>query len=142
MYTTTRPLRFGDCDPSGIAYYPSYLRIMDSVVEDFFASFGADRGTMIRDRRIGTPTVTLDLVFEKPGFHGDDLTFEIRVEALGRSSLGLTHTVSAHGDILWTARQKLVATSLETHKSCAWPDDIRAALTEHLETTNAHNPAA
>jgi 4-hydroxybenzoyl-CoA thioesterase len=114
---------------------------MDSAVEDFFASFGANRNEMINDRRMGTPTVTLDLAFVRPGFHGDDLTFEIRVEALGRSSLDLAHTVSAHGDMLWTARQRLVATSLETHKSCAWPDDIRAALANHLENTNAHNPS-
>ena len=141
MFSATRPLRFGDCDPSGIAYYPSYLKIMDSVVEDFFAALGAPRNRMINVMKMGTPTVTLDLAFRKPGFHGDELTFEIRVEALGRSSLDLAHSVSAHGDILWTARQRLVATSLETHKSCAWPVELRTALTPHLEMTNAYNPA-
>ena len=141
MYTVTRPLRFGDCDPSGIAYYPSYLRIMDSVVEDFFAALGAPRNHMINVMKMGTPTVTLDLAFRKPGFHGDELTFEIRVEALGRSSLDLAHSVWAYGDILWTARQRLVATSLDTHKSCSWPEQFRSALTPHLEMTNAHNPA-
>ena len=35
MFTKTFPLRFGDCDPSGIAYYPSYLRILDGAIEDF-----------------------------------------------------------------------------------------------------------
>lgn len=141
MYATTRPLRFGDCDPSGIAYYPSYLRILDSVVEDFFLSFGGRRQEMIDDRKMGTPTITLDLSFVKPGFHGDKLDFEVRVRALGRSSVDLEHRVSAHGDTLWTARHRLVATSLETHRSQAWPDDFRAALTQHLETDDAHNPA-
>lgn len=141
MYATTRPLRFGDCDPSGIAYYPSYLRILDSVVEDFFQSFGGRREEMIRDRKMGTPTITLDLTFVRPGLHGDELNFELRVRAVGRSSLDLEHTVSAHGDTLWTARHRLVATSLETHKAQAWPDDFRAALTQHLETDDAQNPA-
>jgi 4-hydroxybenzoyl-CoA thioesterase len=141
MFQATRPLRFGDCDPSGIAYYPSYLRIIDGVIEDFFITFGGRREEMIRDRRMGTPTVTFDLVFVKPGFHGDELNFEIRVRAVGRSSLDLEHTVSANGATLWTARQRLVATSLETHKAQAWPDDFRAALAHHLETDNAHNPA-
>ena len=141
MFSVTRPLRFGDCDPSGIAYYPSYLRIMDSVVEDFFASFGVERRTMINDQKIGTPTVTLELAFMKPGFHGDQLQFEIHVRALGRSSLDLEHRVSARGEILWTARQRLVATSLETHRSIPWPAEIRAALEKHLETDNAHDPA-
>jgi len=141
MFQATRPLRFGDCDPSGIAYYPSYLRILDGVIEDFFASFGGRREEMIRDRRMGTPTVTLDLAFIKPGFHGRDLDFEIRVRAVGRSSVDIEHKVSADGHELWTARHRLVATSLDTHKAQAWPDDFRAALIKHLETDNAHNPA-
>lgn len=141
MFHTRRPLRFGDCDPSGIAYYPSYLRILDEVVEDFFLSFGAKRAEMIGDRKMGTPTVTLDLAFVKPGFFGDDLEFEIRVRAIGRSSVDLDHRVSANGDTLWTAKHRLVATSLETHKAQAWPDDFRAALKNHRETDDAHNPA-
>jgi 4-hydroxybenzoyl-CoA thioesterase len=141
MFQATRPLRFGDCDPSGIAYYPSYLRILDSVAEDFFLSFGGQRAEMIRDRRMGTPTVTLDLAFVKPGFHGDELNFEVCVRAIGRSSVDLDYKVSARGDTLWTAKQRLVATSLDTHKAQAWPDDFRAALTNHLETDDAHNPA-
>lgn len=31
--------------------------------------------------------------------------------------------------------------SLDNHDSLAWPDDIRTALSQHLETTNAHHPA-
>lgn len=141
MFSRTYPLRFGDCDPSGIAYYPSYLRILDGAIEDFFASLGAPRDTMIDAMRIGTPTVTMNLVFERPGFQGDDLSIAIRVAGLGRTSLDLAHTVSARGATLFTAAHRLVATSLDNHKSCAWPDDIRAALSHHLETDNAHDPA-
>lgn len=141
MFRAKYPLRFGDCDPSGIAYYPSYLKILDSAVEDFFISFGGRREEMIGDRGMGTPTVTLELAFLKPGFSGDTLDFEILVRAVGRSSIDLEHRVSSRGEMLWTARHRLVATSLETHKSCPWPDDFRAELMKHLETDNAHNPA-
>ena len=84
MFTKNYPLRFGDCDPSGIAYYPSYLRILDGAIEDFFASLGASRDQMISAMRMGTPTVTLNLVFERPGYQGDELTIDIRVAGLGR----------------------------------------------------------
>ena len=40
-FRTSRPLRFGDCDPSGIAYFPSYLNILVGVLEEFFAEIGA-----------------------------------------------------------------------------------------------------
>jgi 4-hydroxybenzoyl-CoA thioesterase len=141
-FSATRQLRFGDCDPSGIAYFPSYLNILVGVLEDYFAVLGFPWKTMIEDRRIGVPTVRLDVTFSAPGFQGDDLLFAIAVRALGRSSLDLDHTISANGKVLWTARHRVVATSLDTHQSIAWPADIRAALLPHLETTDAHDPAA
>ena len=142
MFRTSRPLRFGDCDPSGIAYFPSYMNILVGVVEEFFATLGAPWKTLFGEQRIGTPTVRLDITFLNPGLHGDLLDFAIIVRGVGRSSLDLEHQVSAAGKVLWTARQTLVATSLETHKSQPWPDELRAALNNHLETTDAHNSAA
>ena len=141
-FTTTRPLRFGDCDPSGIAYFPSYLNILVGVLEDYFAALGFPWKTMIDDIRIGVPTVRLDLTFSSPGYQGDELEFVVTVVRIGRSSLDLEHRVSANGKILWTASHRVVATSLDTHQSLAWPDDIRTALEYHLEKTDAHDPAA
>jgi 4-hydroxybenzoyl-CoA thioesterase len=141
-FRTTRRLRFGDCDPSGIAYFPSYLNILVGVLEDYLASLGFPWKTLIEDRRIGVPTVRLDVTFSNPGFQGDELEFDLAVRGIGRSSLDLGQTISANGKVLWTARQRVVATSLDTHQSLAWPADIRAALTHHLETTDAHDPAA
>ncbi|MBB6483990.1 thioesterase family protein [Rhizobium lusitanum] len=140
-FKTTRPLRFGDCDPSGIAYFPSYLNILVGVLEDYFASLGFPWRRLIDDRRIGVPTVRLDLTFMKPGLQGDELEFVLVVRGIGRSSLDLEHQVSANGQVLWTAKHRVVATSLDNNQSYAWPDDIRAALTSHLEMPDAHHPA-
>lgn len=136
MFETTRVLNFGDCDPSGIAYYPSYLNHLNSVIEEFFGKAGTPWSQMIRDLRIGTPTLRLDLTFERPGFHGDVMTFAIRLVAMGGSSMDLEHTVSANGETLWSARHRLVATSLETHRSIQWPDEIRAGFAPYLENKN------
>ena len=43
-FSTTRTLAFGDCDPSGIAYFPSYLDLMVGVLEAFFAEIGTIPG--------------------------------------------------------------------------------------------------
>lgn len=131
-FSTTRTLAFGDCDPSGIAYFPSYLDLMVGVMEAFFAEIGHSWPQMIAGQRIGTPTVTLDLTFEKPGFHGDVLTFHLDVTALGRSSLDLAHRVEREGEVLWRAKQRIVATSLDTHRAIPWPDDLREALAARL----------
>lgn len=132
-FKTRRLLRFGDCDPSGIAYFPAYLNMLVGVVEDFFAEIGSPWHKMVAERRIGTPTLKLDVLFTHPGFQGDELDFTLTVAAIGRSSAELVHTIHHDGTLLWQARQKLVATSLDTHQSIAWPDDLRAALTAHLE---------
>jgi 4-hydroxybenzoyl-CoA thioesterase len=127
VFETTRPLRFGDCDPSGIAYFPSYMNILVGVTEDLFADMGWPWPRLARERNITTPTVRLDATFTRPGFEGDRLTFRCTVARIGRSSLDLHHEVSA-AEPLWRAEQRLVATTLDTHRPVAWPDDIRIAL--------------
>jgi 4-hydroxybenzoyl-CoA thioesterase len=65
--------------------------------------------------------------------HGAILDFTITVRSIGRSSLDLGHAITSEGHHLWSAEQRLVATSLDTHRSCPWPDELRAALSRHLE---------
>ncbi|MCJ8519972.1 4-hydroxybenzoyl-CoA thioesterase [Pseudorhizobium tarimense] len=141
-FTTTRRLNFGDCDPSGIAYFPSYLNILVGVYEEFFGVIGFPWPELIKQRRLGLPTVTLHLTFNNPGLHGDLMEFEVTVVRLGRTSVDLDHVVKAEGRTLWLAQQRLVLTSHDTTKAIPWPDDIREALTLHLETSNAHDPSA
>lgn len=136
-FQVTRPLRFGDCDPSGIAYFPSYLNMLVGVVEDFFESLGWPWHEMVRDHRMGTPTLKLDILFTAPGFEGDRLDFTLRVEKVGRSSLTLHHEIRRADTLLWSARQVLVATSLDSHSSTPWPERLRAGLMTHLEAQNA-----
>ena len=40
IFRTDRALRFGDCDISGTAYFPSYLDILNGVNEEFWAYLG------------------------------------------------------------------------------------------------------
>ena len=141
-YTTSRRLNFGDCDPSGIAYFPSYLNILVGVCEEFFGAIGTPWPQMIGERKIGLPTVTLDLAFKSPGYHGDLMDFTLRIMRIGNSSADLEYDVRAGDRLLWTAKQRLVVTSHETHKALPWPDDMRAALTQHLERQDAHDSAA
>jgi 4-hydroxybenzoyl-CoA thioesterase len=126
-FETTRPLRFGDCDPSGIAYFPSYMNMLVGVTEDLFASIGWPWPRLASERNITTPTVRLDVTFTRPGFEGDALTWRCTVAGIGRTSLDLLHEVAA-AEPLWRAEQRLVATTLETHRPVSWPDDLRSAL--------------
>jgi 4-hydroxybenzoyl-CoA thioesterase len=140
---TSRPLRFGDCDPSGIAYFPSYLDMLAGVLEELFAAAGAPFTRLISERGMGTPTVRLEVEFARPGFHGDRLDWSVAVIRLGRSSAELRYQVRARGEDLWSARQTVVLTALSSHKAIPWPDDIRAGLSQFItENTDASHSAA
>jgi 4-hydroxybenzoyl-CoA thioesterase len=136
-FVASRLLRFGDCDPSGIAYFPAYLNLLNGVVEDFWVHLGFSLPELIKDRRIGTPTVQLDCRFERPALFGEQLTFALRVVKLGRSSMHLAHEISGVDAVKWSARQVLVATSLTEHRPTPWPDDVREALCQHFPALNA-----
>jgi 4-hydroxybenzoyl-CoA thioesterase len=132
LFSFDRELRFGDCDPSGIAYFPSYLNILNGVVEEFWASIGFSWPELITVRKIGMPTVHLTCDFSRPSIFGDRLTFGLRIGRVGRASLHLAHVVSGTDGARWRARQILAATSLVDHHAIQWPDDVRAALEAHL----------
>ena len=136
VFETSRPLRFGDCDPSGIAYFPAYMDLLVGVTEDLFTAIGWPWPRLAREHRIATPTVRLDVTFRKPGFQGDRLRFACRVTRLGARSLDLSHEVSA-AETLWVATQRLVATSLENHHAAPWPDPVRAAFSPFLGAAHA-----
>jgi 4-hydroxybenzoyl-CoA thioesterase len=129
-------MRFGDCDLTGIAYHPAYLSMLVDVNEAMFASFGITWKEMMFERRLGLPTVRLNLEFSKPAVYGDVLTFEVHVRNIGRSSLDLETVVSVGAAIIWTVRQRIVLTSVTNHKSHPWPDDIREGLTRYLEPSS------
>ena len=135
-FVAQRLLRFSDCDPSGIAFFPSYFVMLNGVVEDWWTHLGTPWTKLIGERRIGTPTMRLETVFFAPATFGETIEFHLHVENIGRSVLVFQHHVFGldHG-IRWRARQHLVATSLATHRSTPWPDDVRQAVLQFMETS-------
>ena len=141
-FEAIRVLRFGDCDPAGIAYFPRYFDLLNGVVEDWWGAMGVPWNTLFLQRRIGLPTVRFEVDFRAPAFLGDKLLFSLAITRIGRKSVDLEHIVRREDATLWQATQILVATSLETHKSISWPDDIRAALVSFQEAPHAYHPPA
>jgi 4-hydroxybenzoyl-CoA thioesterase len=130
-------LRFGDCDPSGIAYFPAYLNLLNGVVEAFWGSLGHPWTRQIKERSRGTPTAHLSCDFERPSRFGDRLSFELRVVRIGESSLEVSHRITCEGEVRWTARQVMVSTDINTGASLPWDHDVRAALTKFMEDEDA-----
>jgi 4-hydroxybenzoyl-CoA thioesterase len=141
QFVAERILRFSDCDPSGIAYFPSYLNLLNGVVEDFWSFLGVPLTQLITTRRIGTPTVQLECQFMRPALFGEHLTFLLHVTKIGRSSLHFAHRINGADGLKWSARQVVVATSLREHRAISWPDDVRESLRRHISVPTTAEPA-
>ncbi|MCB1900872.1 acyl-CoA thioesterase [Cognatazoarcus halotolerans] len=132
-FVVEREVRFGDCDPAGIVFFPNYFRMLNSVVEDWWAALGTPWTSLVSVRRIGTPTVRLDSEFVQPSYFGETLRFHLSVVSLGGSSLTLEHVAIGGDSARMRVRQVMVATSLDTHRSIPWPEDVREAITRFME---------
>lgn len=127
-FKTTRRLNFGDCDISGTAYFPSYLDILNGVNEEFWENLGWPWQQTIWKERWGTPTVHLTCDFSVPSLFGEELTFEVNVVKVGRSSATFNHQISCNGEKRWSSTQVLAASDLDKHTSIPWPADVKKAL--------------
>lgn len=136
LFSAQRQVRFSDCDPAGIVFFPQYFVMLNGFVEQWFdEGLRIPYAGLIGTRRIGLPTVRLETDFRAVSRHGERLTLRLALEKLGRSSLILQHGV--HGDdaaLRLQARQVIVCTRLDTHGAIALPEDIRGAIVAATET--------
>lgn len=136
VFKTSRELRFGDCDISGTAYFPSYLDILNGVNEEFWSSIGYPWHKVIWQERWGTPTVHLTCNFSKPSLFGEVLTFELRVVKIGRSSVTFKHRILCNDEMRWDSTQVLAASDLDKHNSIPWPKEVKETLLTYLHQSD------
>lgn len=127
-------IRFSHCDPAGIVYFPRFFDLAHATMEDWLAQ-GVGQGlpVLIRERRIGTPTVSIQCDFAKTLRIGDTLRFELRVVKLGNASVQLAYSgkKAGAGDEYLSIRQTVVFMDLDAGRAIPIPDDLRPKI-EHF----------
>ena len=128
-----RLIRFSDCDPAGIVFYPQYFVMFNGQVEDWVDAMGVGYRRLISDQRIGLPTVRIEADFRAVSRFGDKVTLALTVERLGTRSLTLAlQCVDPVGELRMQMRQVLVTTSLESHRAIEIPAALRDAILRGL----------
>jgi 4-hydroxybenzoyl-CoA thioesterase len=127
-------LSYGDCDPAGIVYYPSYFRWFDQATYRLFLKAGMTRDDVSSGQwKEGTPLVAAECAFKRASQTGEKLVIESHVERFGRSSFTIRHVfrdatgqVAAEGTEtrIW-AKKDGDARSL---KAIAIPEDVKGRL--------------
>jgi 4-hydroxybenzoyl-CoA thioesterase len=129
-FTTERLIRFSDCDPAGIVFYPQYFVMFNGVVEDWVdGPLAIGYRALVIDRHVGLPTVHVEADFRAVSRMGDRVRLKLKVERLGQRSLTLKLACVGEGDeVRMEMRQVLVTTSLLSHEAIPVPEDLRRAI--------------
>ena len=131
LFSRERLIRFSDCDPAGIVFYPQYFIMFNGLVEDWFnEGLGVGYQKVVIERRIGLPTVHLEADFRAVSAMGDQVVLSLDVERLGGKSITLQFTCTGRDDAVLRmhAQVVLVTTSLVRHDAIDIPTDIRGAI--------------
>jgi 4-hydroxybenzoyl-CoA thioesterase len=139
-YQTQVRVRFADCDPAGIVFYPRYFEMFNGLVEDWFRSeLHTSFTEIVTNRGWGLPTVHLEVDFVAPSRFDETLFATLTVNSLGTSSMGLDIVLrgsdrssdrSSDKDKDDRVRGKVVLVLIDraVHRAMPWPNDLRARI--------------
>ena len=85
-------VHWGDCDPAGIIFYPTYVRWMDAATWALWDSVGYTAKRM-KAEQLAMPLVAADCRFIAPAEHGDRCEVRSRVARFGGKSFVVAHEV-------------------------------------------------
>jgi 4-hydroxybenzoyl-CoA thioesterase len=132
-FSRARRIRFSDCDPAGIVFYPQYFVLFNDLLDEWFDTVWTQGfADYVVRSRFGVPTVRLQADFKSVSRMGDDVILSLNVIRIGERSFELALDCKGAADegLRMSARQTLVTTSLDTHTSIRIPPQLREALSQ------------
>ena len=92
-------LQWGECDPAGIIFYPTYFRWFDAAAWNMFAEVGYHAKRM-RAEHLAMPLVAADCQFKHPAEQQDRAQVRSRIQRWGGKSFVISHEVVRDDGIL------------------------------------------
>jgi len=135
-FTTRMTVRFGDCDPAGLVYYPVLFHYCHVAMEEFFAArCGAEYARLVSDERLGFPTVNARAEFFEPFAYGDVAEIDVWASRVGRASVTFEYRLRRASDGRLCASATLVQVSMNLDERRAVPvsERLRAAFESSAE---------
>ncbi|MGX9963044.1 acyl-CoA thioesterase [Roseomonas sp. F4] len=131
-FHATQRVRFGDCDPAGIVFFPTWFAMANGAIEDFFESeLAIDFHALHATRRIGTGFAHAEADFFAPGLMGDRVTLTPLLARIGGASYTVTMHVHRGEEELLRMHLITATTDLDARRAVPIPGDLRAALTAY-----------
>jgi 4-hydroxybenzoyl-CoA thioesterase len=136
VFRTKLLVRFGDCDPAGIVFYPRYFEMFNNLVEDWCPlGLGASLPELIAVHGLGLPTVSVQTNFLAMSAVGDVLTAELSVSKLGGASITIAvRLFGADGALRVDATLVLVLMELKLARATRFPASMRSRIGRYCAT--------
>ena len=130
VFGTEVTVRFGDCDPAGIVFYPRYFEMFNNLVEDWCAQgLGTGFRELHLERGLGLPTVHVETSFIAASELGDRLRAELRVEKIGGASVTVgIRLLGPAGEERVRASLVLVMMQLKERRAVPIPEPLRSRI--------------
>ena len=133
IFRCTFTVRFGECDPAAIVFYPRYVEMLNNAVEEWFEKgLGLPWGQMHRTEHRCMPIVDLHVRFLRPSRLGEHREFSLALKRLGRSTVELELAADCAGERRLDAQLKLVHSDLRGPKAVPIPPDLRDRMKPFL----------
>jgi 4-hydroxybenzoyl-CoA thioesterase len=135
-FTSVQKIRFDDVDGAGIVYYPQFFHLCHAAFEDFFDTAAPlSYPELVRDRRLGFPTVHIESTFQAPLAYGDVAIVELTVKDLGKTSVTFGYDIRRKRDgiLCFHAEIKTVLVDVDSLKPAVLNEEFRSILSRFLE---------
>jgi 4-hydroxybenzoyl-CoA thioesterase len=140
MFELVRPVRWSDVDAAGIVYFPRFLEYCHDAIEALFGELEGGYAKLTQLRKIGVPSVHVEVNFLAPLRYGDVCRVRVHVEKIGRSSVTFRHVLlrddpddPSGAIVCCEVRHVVVVSDLVALKGTVIPDDVLAVLESHRD---------
>jgi 4-hydroxybenzoyl-CoA thioesterase len=134
-FTSVQKIRFDDVDGAGIVYYPQFFHLCHAAFEDFFDTAAPlSYPSLVRDRRLGFPTVAIVSEFKEPLSYGDIAVISLAVRKIGRTSVVFAYDIrrKRDGALSFHAEITTVLVDLDSLKAVPVDDELRGIFEKFL----------
>ena len=97
VFVLRTQLRWGECDPAGIIFYPTYFQWFDAATWNMFAEVGYTAKRMKAENR-AMPLVGANCEFKQPAQQEDRCEVRSRIARWGGKSFTVAHDVVREAD--------------------------------------------
>jgi 4-hydroxybenzoyl-CoA thioesterase len=132
-YERADVIRFGYCDPAGIAYFPRLDELLNATFEDWCAAAGSPFRELMGAHRIGFPLVHATVDYHAPLRLGDAVTITQQVAVIGNASITFDLAIVRDTTRCLTARHVRVTVSMDEDRAVPLPITLR----ELFDTSDA-----